>query len=215
MSSTKQLTKSKNKFARYGPTDRYESPPGAGMCISVFGLVRRQGKKGVLLGLPSQDSHWISEWVSGWKNYDEKELAETYNQWRLPSTYLLEGENPGDALRRVMKDQLEITDYTLSKKGPLVFSYTTPSDWYPGYTHWDLALVYDVKVKSKTQPSVKSLPKWWQELYFVKKKKEFRDKDYGWNDDLMRDLGLLGTKKAPKGKKRAKDEENDNPAAKA
>ena len=104
--STKQITKSKNKFARYGPADRYEAVPGTGMCISVFGLVRRQGKKGVLLGLPRQDARWISEWVSGWKNYDEKELTESYSQWRLPSTYLMEGENPEDALRRVMADQL-------------------------------------------------------------------------------------------------------------
>jgi hypothetical protein len=207
--STKQITKSKNKFARYGPADRYESVPGAGMCISAFGLVRRQGKKGVLLGLPRQDARWISEWVSGWKNYDEKELTESYSQWRLPSTYLMEGENPEDALRRVMADQLEMQDYTISRKGPMVFSYNTPSDWYPGYNHWDLALVYDVKVKQKSQPSVKSLPKWWQELYYVKKKKEFRDKDYGWNDDLMRDLGLVDAKKGPKGKKRGKEQDKD------
>ena len=119
--STKQITKSKNKFARYGPADRYEAAPAAGMCISVFGLVRRQGKKGVLLGLPRQDARWIAEWVSGWKNYDEKELIESYNQWRLPSTYLMEGENPADALRRIMENQLEIKYFTPSTKKPMMF----------------------------------------------------------------------------------------------
>ncbi|MDA4131197.1 MAG: hypothetical protein OK457_10540 [Thaumarchaeota archaeon] len=206
MSATKQITKTKHKFARYGPQERYEAPPGAGMCISVFGLVHRQGKKGVLLGLPRQDPRWISEWVSGWKNYDENELAEVYRQWRLPSTYLLEGEHPEDAIRRIMKDQLEMKDFSLSRKGPRVFSYNTPSQWYPGNNHWDLALVYDVKVKSKSQTSPKNIPKWWSELYFVKKKKEFRDKDYGWNDDIMRDLGLVEVKKAPKAKKPAEED---------
>ncbi|MDA4112177.1 MAG: hypothetical protein OK439_06525 [Thaumarchaeota archaeon] len=201
--STKQITKVKNRFARYGPAEKYESPPVAGMCISVFGLVRRQGKKGVLLGLPKQDNRWTSEWISAWRNYSEKELAEVYHQWRLPSTYLMEGENPDDAIRRIMRDQLEIEDFSMTKKGPKIFSYNSPSEWYPGNTHWDLALVYDVKIKPKDQPA-KNIPKWWQELYFVKKKKDFRDKDYGWNDDFMRDLGLVDDE-TPKLKKRVKE----------
>jgi hypothetical protein len=116
--STKQITKSKNKFARYGPADRYEASPAAGMCISVFGLVHRQGKKGVLLGLPKQDARWISEWVSGWKNYDEEELMESYSQWRLPSTYLMEGENPEDALRRIMEASWRSRIFLSPKRGP-------------------------------------------------------------------------------------------------
>jgi len=205
--STKQITKTKNRFARYGPADRYETPPGAGMCISVFGIVRRQGKKGVLVGLPKPDNRWASEWISAWRTYPEKELAESYRQWRLPSSYLMEGENPDDAIRRILKDQLEIDDFSLSKKGPKIFSYNSPSEWYPGNSHWDLALVYDVKVKSKDKP-VKNIPKWWQELYFVKKKKDFRDKDYGWNNDFMRDLGLIEEEKS-KPKKGAKEEKKD------
>jgi hypothetical protein len=176
------------------------------MCISVFGVVRRQSKKGVLLGQPKQDNRWASEWISSWKNYPEKELAEVYHQWRLPSTYLLEGEKPEDAIRRIMTDQLEIDDFSLSKKGPKIFSYNSPSDWYPGNNHWDLALVYDVKIKSKDQ--LANIPKWWQELYFVKKKKDFRDKDYGWNNDFMRDLGLID-KETAKPKRRVSEEKKD------
>jgi hypothetical protein len=177
------------------------------MCISVFGVVRRQGKKGVLLGLPKPDNRWASEWISAWKNYEEKELAESYRQWRLPSTYLMEGENPDDAIRRIMTDQLEIDGYSLSKNGPKFYSYNTPSEWYPGNNHWDLALVYEVKIKSKYQPA-KNIPKWWQELYFVKKKKDFRDREYGWNDDFMRDLGLVAGQTS-KAKKRPKEEKKD------
>ncbi len=186
-STTKQVPKGRHRFARYGPTDHYEDAPAAGMCLSVFAVVRRPGKKkGVLLGLPKRDDKWASEWISGWKSYSEKELAETLAQWRLPSSYLKEGEHPEEALRRIMEDQLGIGDYSISKKkGPRIFSYTSPSDWYPGNNHWDLAFVYEVRTKGLKDGN---LPKWWQELEFVKKKKDFLTKDYGWNDDFMRDL---------------------------
>lgn len=192
--STKQVPKGRYRFARYGPTDHYEDAPAAGMCISVFALVKSKKKKGVLLGLPKPDERWINEWISSWKNYTDKDLAEAYKQWRLPSTYLREGEHPETALRRIMEDQLGIGDYSLAKKGPQVFSYTAPSDWYPGNNHWDLAFVYDVRVRGK---SLKDMPRWWQELDFVRKKKDLLSKDYGWNDDFMRDL--LGLNDKPRG----------------
>jgi hypothetical protein len=187
-STTKQVPRGRHKFARYGPTERYEDAPAAGMCISVFAVVKRSGKKGVLLGLPKRDEKWVSEWISGWKTYTEKDLSEAYSQWRLPSSYLREGEHPEEALRRIMEDQLGVGDYSISKKkGPKVFSYSTPSDWYPGNNHWDLVLAYDVRVRGKTLGDGQ-LPKWWQQLEFVRKKKDFLTKDYGWNDDFMRDI---------------------------
>jgi|SRR5579872_6224058 len=185
MSSTRQVPRSKYRFARYGPTDHYEDAPAAGMCMSVFAVVKRSGKKGVLLGQPKPDEKWSTEWLSAWKAYTEKELTDAYSQWRLPSSYLREGEHPEEAIRRIMEDQLGIGDYSLSKKGPKIFSYTSPSDWYPGNSHWDLAVVYDVRVRGK---GLKDTPKWWQELEFVKKKKDFLTRNYGWNDDFMRDL---------------------------
>lgn len=194
MSSSRLVPRSRYRFARYGPTDHYEDAPAAGMCISVFALVRRSGKKGVLLGLPKQDEKWLMEWISAWKTYTEKELQEAYSQWRLPSSYLREGEHPEEAVRRIMEDQVGIGDYSISKKGPGVFSYNSPSDWYPGNNHWDLAFVYDVKVRKGSKDL--QVPKWWQELEFVKKKKDLLMKNYGWNDDFMRDLLGLDSKKS-------------------
>jgi hypothetical protein len=160
--------------------------------MSVFAEVKRSGKKGVLLGTPKSDDRWTNEWLSSWKSYTEKELSDAYKEWRLPSTYLREGEHPEQALRRIMEDQLQIGDYSLSKKGPRIYSYTSASDWYPGNSHWDLAFVYDVRIRGK---GLKDLPKWWNELEFVKKKKDFLSKDYGWNNDFMRDLLNLNEKK--------------------
>ncbi len=63
---------------------------------------------------------------------------------------------------------------------------------YQGNNHWDLAFVYDVKVRKGAKEL--QVPKWWRELEFVKKKKDFLTKDYGWNDDFMRDLLGLASK---------------------
>src|SRR5439155_11949617 len=99
-----------------------------------------------------------------------------------PSTYLLEGEHPDKAMRRVMRDQLGLRTFTVST--PRVFSYTWPSDWYPGNDHWDLAFVYPVKI---SEP-IKNLP-WWKELRFVDREQLGRT-NFGWNDDLMKDLKI-------------------------
>jgi len=208
MSSTKLITKVKSRFARYGPSDRYESPPPAGMCISVFAVVRRQGKKkGVLLGLPRPDNRWPTEWITSWRTYPDRELTRAYQQWRLPSVYLAEGEHPDEALNRIMKDQLMISDFTIDES-PRVYSYYYPSDWYPGNNHWDLVFVYDIKVRAKDLPAKANVPHWWQEISFAKKKKDFRGKDYGGNSDLMVDLGLLEEKEeADSGDKASKVKE--------
>jgi ADP-ribose pyrophosphatase YjhB (NUDIX family) len=207
MSATRLVTKTKSRFARYGPSDHYESPPPAGMCISVFAVVKRQGKKGVLFGLPRPDNRWPTDWLTSWRSYSEKELSKSYQEWRLPSVYLAEGEHPDEALRRIMKEQIGIANFEMPKGGPRIYSYSAPSDWYPGNNHWDLVFVYDIKVRPK---DVKDVPRWWQELGFMKKK-EIRGKNFGWNEDLMRDLELLngGAKKARKdGKKNNKKTKN-------
>ena len=202
--STKAITRVRRRSARYGPAERYESPPPAGMCMSVFAVVRQKGKKGVLIGLPRPDDRWPLEWLTGWRTAPEKELTSNYQQWRLPSLYLFEGEHPNEALQRIMEDQLGITQYTVSKGGPEVMSYYEPSQLYPGSNHWDLAFVYSVKIKSKYDPT-KRMPRWWQELVFAKKKKDFRGKDYGWNEDFMRDLGFAeDLSSGKKGGKKAK-----------
>lgn len=108
--------------------------------MSVFAVVTKGSK--VLIGTPRPHRAWKTKWLFSWATYSRKELQEAYREKRLPSTYLLEGEDPKGGLGRVMREQLGVTDYTAT--GPRVFSYVAPSDWYPGYNHWDLAFVYDV-----------------------------------------------------------------------
>ena len=148
------------RHARYGPSDHYLSPPSAGMCLSVFALAERGSE--VLVGVPKRHERWTSEWLLGWHFYGEEELKEALLEKRLPSTYLWEGEDPKAALQRIMNDQLRVSKFKAGE--PRVLSYYSPSDWYPGNNHWDLAIVYPVKVQ---QPVGR--PPWWRELGFVEK----------------------------------------------
>jgi len=169
------------RYASYGPTDRYPPAPGAGMCISVFAVIRREGR--LLMGVPRDKKKWIAEWVPNWGFYSEKDLRSEFRRWRLPSGYLLEGEHPDAAVERVVRDQLRVDPSPPSAR--TVLSYSTPSDWYPGNDHWDLVFVYELGVGG---PIVR--PPWWKELRFLTRS-ELDGADLGWNDDLMRDLGLV------------------------
>jgi ADP-ribose pyrophosphatase YjhB (NUDIX family) len=163
------------KYARYGPTDHYEIPE-AGVCLSVFAVVANSDDA-VLVGIPKGADRWQDEWLYSKK----KENSEIFEQWRVPSGYLMEGEHPEAALARVMREQLGIEKYAVAS-GPRILSYYSPSDWYPGQSHWDLAFVYRVKIEN-SQP----LKQWWSELEFSKIEK-LKEKDYGWNADFMDDL---------------------------
>jgi len=182
------------KFARYGPADRYENPPKAGMCLSAFALVRRARQDGTLFGLPKPNKEWASDWLPSWSNYSAEELSKIYEEWRLPSTYLLEGEAPIDAVRRIMEGQLGIKKYKVMDS-PRVFSYTSPSSWYRGNRHWDLAFAYPLEIASSTKDDIVSDNEissgLWRELRFFRSKAELKSKEFGWNADLIRDLRLI------------------------
>jgi ADP-ribose pyrophosphatase YjhB (NUDIX family) len=166
------------KYARYGPVERYDVP-GAGMCLSVFAIIMNSRRQ-VLIGIPKKESRWQEDWLYS----KTKENSEIFEQWRPPSCYLREGEHPEDALARVMRDELGAKEYQF-EPNPKIVSYYSPSDWYPGQSHWDLAFVYRIKVGEGFQPSMK----WWRQLEFCKLE-NLKEKDFGWNIDLMHDLQL-------------------------
>ncbi len=172
-------------LAWYGPTDRYDPAPGGGMCISVFALVRRGDS--YLVGIPAPKERWFSEWVPAWNSYAQGDLDDAFKQWRLPSGYLREGEHPDDCVSRVMREQIGVKRFKVAPAR--VFSYATPSDWYPGKTHWDLVFAYDVVCGGR----LRKLP-WWKELRFVKRS-ALQKSNFGWNEDFMVDSGILVRRK--------------------
>ena len=151
------------------------------MCISVFALIRESDR--VLVGLPERHERWLSEWIPAWRSYPKEDYDDVFRQWRLPSGYLCEGEHPDVCMNRVMREQVGAEKFDAAPAH--VLSYTSPSDWYPGNEHWDIVFVYEISLR---QP-VKRAP-WWKELQFMGRT-ELKDARFGWNDDLMMDLGLV------------------------
>jgi hypothetical protein len=174
------------KHARYGPLDRYNSPPAAGMCLSVF-VVARRGSK-VLAGVPRMHERWTREWAPNWLVMDKADAAADLERPRLPNTYVYEREDPAETAARVLREQVGVKKFQV--KGVRVLSYPSVSEsWYPGQPHWDLAFVYDVRAA----PPAKT-PPWWRELGWMDWRAR-KGQDWGWNEDLYQDLGLLPTKK--------------------
>lgn len=165
------------RFARYGPPDRYDAPPPAGLCLSVFAIVRDRGR--ALVGLPAEHPRWIAEWMPSFAHHDPAD-GSPYDAMRIPSSYLHEGEHPEDAARRTLRDQLGIRRAKLG--APRIVNATSASGWYPGHEHWDLAFVYEVR---GVKPAGK-LP-WWRELGF-RKPGELRARDFGWNADVAEEF---------------------------
>jgi ADP-ribose pyrophosphatase YjhB (NUDIX family) len=168
------------RHARYGPEDRYEAPPPAGFCISVFAIVRKGAK--VLVGQPAEHPRWLEDWVPQFRIYPKEDYEAVWRTPRLPSCYLREGEHPEAALQRVLREQVGARQVEV--KGLDVSSWLAPSDWYPGHSHWDLCFAYEVRAQPPAKPKA-----WWSELAW-KDPKALKAKDFGWNADLMQALGL-------------------------
>lgn len=145
------------KFVRYGPAPRYGMPE-AGFCASSFVLLRRGSK--VLAGMPKKHPRWTREWAPNWLVYAKDRVEDEFRSWRLPATYLYEGENPDDAAARVLRDQLHLPAAKLA--GPSCFAFYDRSSWYPGRRHYDLCFVYEVRAAPPDR-----LPPWWSRLEFL------------------------------------------------
>lgn len=168
-------------LAWYGPIDRYNPAPGGGMCISVFAVVKEGDS--YLIGRPARTGRWFSDWIPAWNSYPDEDLEAVFEQWRLPSGYLREGEHPDGCLGRIMREQVGVKRFRASP--PRIFSYANPSDWYPGNTHWDLVFAYDVTGSERPGKHP-----WWRELRMVRRS-ALQRYNFGWNEDFMVDLGIL------------------------
>jgi ADP-ribose pyrophosphatase YjhB (NUDIX family) len=137
------------RFGFIGPSEKHDLPAG-GFCISVFALVMREDA--VLALKPKYDPRWVQDWTPSWRIYEPAQLKKELASWRLPSTYVKEGEGPRDALDRVMVDQLGIKSYAADSL-PLENFYEE-SRRYPGEMHWDYCFIFQVSTKDdvKEQP---------------------------------------------------------------
>jgi hypothetical protein len=113
--------------------------PSDGMCLNVFVLLRDPADPGrVLLGQVAADPRW--EEVGA---LDSHRLERIGDRWMLPSSQLLLLEDPGEAARRVGREQLEIDFDPVPP--PQVFSETYPRRGpEPTDPHWDLHFLFNM-----------------------------------------------------------------------
>ncbi len=164
------------KFARYGPSPRYELPE-AGFCLSSFAILQEDTK--VLLGVPKEHTRWEEEWAPNFSAYDPPEREAEFRSWRFPAAYLYEGEHPDETLRRVVEGQLSIEEYGADATD--VYAFYDPSDWFPGRKHYDLCFIYEVVAAPPEAP-----PPWFQRLEMVEIA-SLKSNDFG---SAMGDLAL-------------------------
>jgi len=98
------------------------------------------------------------------------------NGWLLPACHLIVGESPQEAAKRILKEQLGLSEQKLEE--PMVFS-----EVYGEHSHWDLEFVFLGK-----RESVKKTPAW-RELRFVDTSK-LRKEDFArLHEDILASAG--------------------------
>jgi ADP-ribose pyrophosphatase YjhB (NUDIX family) len=136
-----------NKFAFFGPSEKHFVPEG-GFCISVFAIVRKE--RSVLLIKPRENARW-EEWAPNWRVYDPASMMAEMRKWRLPGTYVIQGEAPEAGLHRVLEDQLGVKRY--SSGPPVLLNFYGLSRRYPGKMHWDYCFLFEVSTDEEVTES--------------------------------------------------------------
>ena len=132
--------------------------PDNGMCMSVFLVLEAPGRDGaVLLGRVDPTAPWLEIGA-----LDPKRAASIAHLWMLPSSQLLLFEDPAEAARRILKEQLGSGPLPLER--PFVFSDPSVRPGAPGRDpHWDFHFVYRARWSSASPPRAPA----WKELAFV------------------------------------------------
>ncbi len=152
--------------------------------MSAFAIIKKGNA--VLAGKPASHERWQAEWASNWRGYDKQKMDREMVSWRLPSSYIFEGESTDETLRRIMNNQLGINEYKIDSSR--LVNYYEPSTRDPRVRHWDYCFVY--YVETNQEPTAKNLP-WFSYLGFVTSN-DLRKEDFGSGiGDLAESLGLI------------------------
>ncbi len=137
---TDDISAADHGFGLFGTDFGY--PPG-GFCLSTFVVARRQGE--VLVGQMAQEEReiWLEQWQPNLRYYEAEAWNRAFQGFRLPATYLRQGEHPEMAAERVWVGQLGF-DRLPDLSAPTIVSEAGPSNRAPGYEHWDVLFLYEV-----------------------------------------------------------------------
>lgn len=126
-------------FSRKAVPPRMKDIPEGGLCLSVFLVISRIGNPHeVVMGHINSSADWAHIGALIMKGADE-----ISRDWMLPSSQLIIHESPEEASRRILREQLGLTNQKL--EGPLVFSeaYSNGKGWdISPLKHWDLEFIF-------------------------------------------------------------------------
>src|SRR5207244_5629974 len=131
--------------------------PDDGVCLSAFLIVTeaRDARK-VLMGHMNPKAPW--DHIGA---LDPSRVEVHSHGWMLPSSHLIFQESPGDAARRIAREQLELPHLSFSE--PMVVSEAyTPRRFPDAAKHWDLEFLFRSEIPAADIPH----PAAWAELAF-------------------------------------------------
>lgn len=167
------------RFNKYweDPNLAIKEIPDGGFCLSAFVvLTKTANKEEILLGKINPEANW--EYVGALNKNFATNIAKG---WMIPSSHLIFGEDPKDAAKRILREQLGLEKLEL--KGPFVVSFQYPSSRMPQYMHWDIEFIFSGEVNNVAKNEL------WNELQFVNIKNVSRKDFARGHEDILEALG--------------------------
>ena len=144
------------RWARFGvDQDGVKYIPVGGTCLIVYLVSRRDGS--LLVGKVNgadQAEYWKNEAI--YLHRPEVWVG----KWFVPCGFLHFGEAPADRANDLVKNNLNGVAESLVLTD--VVSYTEKSEYYPGYNHWHVNFVFEVRGLKLGER-----PPWWDTLEYV------------------------------------------------
>ena len=154
--------------------------PKGGTCLSSFLVLRRKGT--ILVGKMAKPEIWVERFMVG------EAFAPKYassNKWLLPASHLMYGEKPEDAAKRVLTEQVNVSNAKLSLLQVQSHISQNPND--PEAAHWDICFVYTAEFRGKQL----NRPEWFSELGF-QNPKSLKSEDFTrGHGDVLTELGII------------------------
>ena len=155
------------------------SIPEGGMCLSTFLVVWKDDIHSVLLGKVNKDYDWIRIGA-----LDKESASRVGGRWMLPSSHLMLYENPKDAAKRILNEQLSLDEDAV--QGPQIFSEVYDAPKYEIKNHWDMEFVFTKQVKQIERVNHPA----WSELQFIDVR-NLKDGEFARNhQDILGEIGL-------------------------
>jgi len=175
------------KFMRFNKepeTMAFSMPevPEGGLCLCAFLVITdSENPNSVLMGRLNPKAPW--DHIG---SLDASRVEIHSKRWMLPSSHLILHESPQEAARRILKEQLELTDLKL--EGPRVVSEVYTPKRLPNLpNHWDFEFIFSGELRKDQLPK----PDAWTTLTFVNLDHAKKTEIARSHEDILESAGLV------------------------